>query len=59
MPPERSATALGAAALAALGAGLELPAAPLPAARYEPELGEDTAAELVAGWRDAVRRTLA
>ena len=58
-PAEREATALGAAALAALGIGHELPPAPPPAARYEPALDEATAAHLVAGWADAVRRTLA
>jgi glycerol kinase len=59
VPAEREATALGAAALAALGAGLPLPPARPPAARYEPELDEAAAAELVAGWADAVRRALA
>ena len=59
VPAEREATALGAAALAALGAGLELPASPAPAGRYEPRLDEAAAAELVEGWQDAVRRTLA
>jgi glycerol kinase len=59
VPAEREATALGAAGLAALGIGHALPAAPPPAARFEPELDEATAADLVAGWADAVRRTLA
>jgi glycerol kinase len=59
VPAEREATALGAAGLAALGIGLALPTAPQPAARYEPELDEAAAANLVAGWADAVRRTLA
>ena len=59
VPAEREATALGAAALAALGIGHELPPAPPPAARYEPALDEATVAHLAAGWADAVRRTLA
>jgi glycerol kinase len=59
VPAEREATAVGAAALAALGVGLALPTAPPAAARYEPALDEATAAHLVAGWADAVRRTLA
>ena len=59
VPAEREATALGAAALAALGAGLGLPPAAPPAVRYEPELAATEAERLVAGWADAVRRTLA
>ncbi len=63
VPAEREATALGAALLAGLGAGVwaspgEIPVFP-PAARYEPELPEAEAAVLVAAWADAVRRTLA
>ncbi len=64
VPVEREATALGAAALAGLGAGVwadpsELEQAWRCAARYEPELPADEAERLVAGWRDAIRRTLA
>ena len=64
VPVEREATALGAAALAGLGAGVwadpsELEQAWRRAARYEPELPADEAERLVAGWRDAIRRTLA
>ncbi|HXH88274.1 MAG TPA: glycerol kinase GlpK [Gaiellaceae bacterium] len=59
VPAEREATALGAASLAALGVGLEPPPAIPPAARYEPELPAAEAERLVAGWNDAVRRTLA
>jgi glycerol kinase len=57
---ERETTALGAAALAAVALGLrEGPPAPRPGTRYEPQLERDRADELRAGWRDAVRRTLA
>ena len=64
VPAERDATALGAAALAGLGAGVwtgtsELEPAWRCAARYEPELDAAEAERLVAGWHDAVRRTLA
>ena len=59
VPAEREATALGAASLAALGVGLEPPPTTPPAARYEPELPAAEAERLVAGWNDAVRRTLA
>jgi glycerol kinase len=64
VPVERDATALGAAALAGLGSGVwadmsDLERAWRCAARYEPELAPDEAARLVAGWHDAVRRTLA
>jgi glycerol kinase len=64
VPVEREATALGAAALAGIGAGVwadlsELEQAWRCAARYEPELPADEAERLVAGWRDAIRRTLA
>ena len=63
VPTEREATALGAAALAGLGAGVlpdpfELERAWRCAARYEPALDATEAERLVAGWHDAVRRTL-
>ena len=58
-PAERETTALGAAALAGLGAGIwantaELEHAWRCAARYEPALDEAEAEKLVAGWHDAV-----
>ncbi len=64
VPAEREATALGAAGLAGLGAGVwastaELERAWRRAGRYEPELDAAEAERLVAGWHDAVRRTLA
>jgi glycerol kinase len=64
VPAEPEATALGAAALAALGAGAwadtsELERAWRCAARFEPELDAAEAERLVEGWHDAVRRTLA
>ena len=64
VPVEREATALGAAALAALGAGTWTDTSELErrwrrAARYEPELDVAEAEQLVAGWHVAVRRTLA
>jgi len=52
---EREMTALGAAALAL---GLEAPA-PEPGEVYEPRLAPDEAERLYAGWREALRRTLA
>ena len=60
---EQEATALGAAALAGLGAGIwpdttRIAAAWRRAARYEPELDEAEAERLRDGWRDALRRTL-
>ena len=63
VPVEREATALGAAALAGLGAGVWAGTAELArgwrrAARYEPQLDEPRPTRLVAGWHDAVRRTL-
>ena len=62
VPAERETTALGAAALAGVGAGLwtldELAEAWRRAARYEPELPESEAAAQRAGWRDAVARAL-
>ena len=64
VPAEREATALGAAALAGLGAGVwddtaELECGWRCAARYEPELDTAEARRLVEGWHDALRRTLA
>jgi glycerol kinase len=63
VPAERETTALGAAALAGLAAGVwsdldELAAAWRPAARYEPQLPEGDAERLLAEWRLAVRRAL-
>ena len=63
VPAEREATALGAAALAGLGAGIwsstgELAGKWRCSARYEPQLEEAEAELLLGGWRDAVRRTL-
>jgi glycerol kinase len=59
---ERETTALGAAALAGVATGRwsesDLAAMPRAASRYEPELGEDEAEELVAAWRAALRRAL-
>ena len=63
MPAEREATAIGAAALAGLGAGVWKTPAEIAALgrieqRYEPELPEDEAERLLAGWREALARTL-
>ena len=63
VPVEREATALGAAALAGLGAGVWADTSELErtwrcAERYEPELEAAEAEGLVAGWHDALRRTL-
>jgi glycerol kinase len=63
VPAERETTAIGAAALAGLGAGIwggtdEIAAAWRRAARYEPQLDEAEAERLLEGWRDALRRTL-
>jgi glycerol kinase len=59
---ERETTALGAAALAGVAVGrwseADVRGVRRTALRREPELGEDAAAELVAGWRDALARTL-
>ena len=60
---EPEATALGAAALAGLGAGVwtdtsQVEAAWRRAARYEPQLDQADADRLIDGWRDAVNRTL-
>ncbi|MCP9487238.1 MAG: glycerol kinase [Gaiellaceae bacterium MAG52_C11] len=64
VPAEREATALGAAALAGLGVGVWVDTSELEpvwrcAARYEPELDAAEAERLVAGWHDALQRTLA
>jgi glycerol kinase len=63
VPAELETTALGAAALAGLGAGVwrdtdELAATWRRDARYEPQLDEAEAARLLEGWRDALARTL-
>jgi len=63
VPAERESTALGAAALAGLGAGVwktpvEIAALGRIERRYEPELPEDEAERLIAGWREALARTL-
>ncbi|TMK67652.1 MAG: glycerol kinase GlpK [Actinobacteria bacterium] len=63
VPRERETTALGAAALAGLGAGVwagmeELSADWRPADRYEPELAEEEAKRLLTEWRRAVRAAL-
>ncbi|HEY1092544.1 MAG TPA: FGGY-family carbohydrate kinase, partial [Burkholderiaceae bacterium] len=53
-------TALGAARLAALGAGLLHEAAELPPERvFEPRMPRERAAELMAGWERAVRQVVA
>jgi glycerol kinase len=56
-------TALGAAALAGIGAGVwaspaEVAELRSPAARYEPSMSRDEAASLRAGWRRALERAL-
>ncbi|MGH3023153.1 MAG: FGGY family carbohydrate kinase [Gaiellaceae bacterium] len=63
VPPEREATALGAAALAGLGVGVwsgpdEIAAARRTDARYEPRLDREEAERLLAGWHAAVSRAL-
>jgi glycerol kinase len=63
VPAERESTALGAAALAGLGVGVwkapvEIAALGRIEQRYEPELPEDEAERLLAGWREALARTL-
>ena len=63
VPAERESTALGAAALAGLGVGVWKTPAEIAALgrierRYEPELPEDEAERLLAGWREALARTL-
>ncbi|MBA2384409.1 MAG: glycerol kinase GlpK [Actinobacteria bacterium] len=64
VPVEREATAIGAAALAGLGAGVwagtdELESLWACDSRYEPSLEGQEAERLLAGWHDALRRTLA
>ena len=56
-------TALGAAWLAGLGAGIysgtdELGALWASERRFAPEMADDARESLIAGWRDAVARTL-
>jgi glycerol kinase len=63
VPAERETTAVGAAGLAGLGARIwettdEIARAWRCAARYEPQLDKAEVERLLAGWRDAVRRTL-
>jgi glycerol kinase len=62
VPEERETTALGAAALAGLAVGAwsqeTIAEAWRPARRYEPALGREEAARLLAEWRLAVRRAL-
>jgi glycerol kinase len=63
VPEERETTAVGAAALAGLAAGVwsgtdELAGLWRRAARYEPELPEEDAELLLGEWRLAVRRAL-
>ncbi len=62
-PPERQATALGAAALAGLAVGLwsspdDVAAARQAGVRYEPNLARDEAERLLSDWHAAVRRAL-
>jgi glycerol kinase len=63
VPVERDTTALGAAALAGLATGIwsgedELAALRRVEERYEPRLPGAEAERLLAGWRDALARTL-
>jgi glycerol kinase len=63
VPVERETTALGAAALAGLATDVwsgpeELASLRRVEARYEPTLPEAEAERLLAGWRDALARTL-
>jgi glycerol kinase len=63
VPEERETTALGAAALAGLAAGVwsgtdDLAGLSRRSARYEPELPEEEAERLLGEWRLAVRRAL-
>jgi glycerol kinase len=63
VPAERESTARGAAALAGLGVGVWKTPAEIAALgqierRYEPELPEEEADRLLAGWREALARTL-
>ena len=62
-PKVNETTALGAAYLAGLQAGLYPPPAEFAGAwkldrRFSPKMGEATRAQKLAGWRDAVARTL-
>jgi glycerol kinase len=62
-PAMLEATAQGAAFLAGLTVGVfadfaAISAAWVPGARFEPRLGANERERLIAGWRDAVRRTL-
>jgi glycerol kinase len=62
-PAVLEATALGAAYLAGLTVGMfpdlaAISAAWRPRARFEPRMGEAERERLIAGWRDAVARTL-
>ncbi|MGH2904768.1 MAG: glycerol kinase, partial [Solirubrobacteraceae bacterium] len=54
-------TALGAAQLAGVGVGMwtvaDVRDSWREAVRYEPRIGEDERATLLAGWADALRRT--
>jgi len=63
VPAERETTAIGAAALAALGSGRwsapdDVERRWRPAERYEPALDADEAGRLLTEWRRAVRRAL-
>jgi glycerol kinase len=63
VPAQRETTALGAAALAGLGVGIwssleEVASLRRVERRYEPRLSGQEAERLLAGWRDAVTRTL-
>jgi glycerol kinase len=60
VPEVRETTAMGAALLAGVGAGLltldGVQRMGAESARYEPAMGDDERAELLAGWHDALRR---
>ena len=63
MPVERETTALGAAALAGLAMGVwsgpeEVASLRRIEERFEPRLHEAEAERLLAGWRNALERTL-
>jgi glycerol kinase len=61
VPELSETTALGAASLAGVGAGLwtldRVRTGWREGARYEPAMGPDRRAALLAGWDDALRRT--
>jgi glycerol kinase len=61
LPERPETTALGAAYLAGVGVGLwtvsDVSSAWRERLRYEPRIGEDERASLLAGWNDAVART--